>query len=130
MSVIITTPVGRLVGGHPLKVNAVTDDRTKLPKMQADGVTPRTDSYVGIAIQKGAETHWNQTPWGQLITQEAASGWPNGEFNALTFAWKIVDGDSRPLWISGMAVREPDTILGYPWIVNQAMDSTMNIGII
>lgn len=34
---------------------------------------------------------------------------------------KLVDGNGLPLWSSGIAVREPDTILGYPWIVNQDM---------
>ena len=32
---------------------------------------------------------------------------------------KLVDGDSRPLWTSGVAVREPDTILGHPYTINQ-----------
>lgn len=34
---------------------------------------------------------------------------------------KMVDGQSRPLWVPGIAVREPDTILGYPWKVNDDM---------
>lgn len=33
----------------------------------------------------------------------------------------IGSSDSRPLWASGIAVREPDTILGYPYTINQAM---------
>jgi HK97 family phage major capsid protein len=34
---------------------------------------------------------------------------------------KIVDGDSRPLWSAGMAVREPDSLLGFPYTLNQDM---------
>lgn len=34
---------------------------------------------------------------------------------------KLKDGDSRPLFLPGLALREPDTILGYPFIVNQDM---------
>lgn len=30
-------------------------------------------------------------------------------------------GDDRPLWVPGIAVREPDTILGYPYVINQDM---------
>lgn len=33
----------------------------------------------------------------------------------------MVDGQGRPLWIPGLAVREPDTILGYRYIINQDM---------
>lgn len=32
---------------------------------------------------------------------------------------KLVDADNRPLWAPGIAVREPDTILGHGYIVNQ-----------
>jgi len=32
---------------------------------------------------------------------------------------KLKDGDGRPLWMSGMAVREPDTILNYRYVINQ-----------
>ncbi len=34
---------------------------------------------------------------------------------------KLVDGQSRPLWSAGLAVREPDTILGYPYTINQSV---------
>lgn len=32
---------------------------------------------------------------------------------------KLKDSQSRPLWVPGLAVREPDTILGYPYVINQ-----------
>ncbi len=34
---------------------------------------------------------------------------------------KLLDADNRPLWASGIAVREPNTILGYPYAINQHM---------
>lgn len=34
---------------------------------------------------------------------------------------KLVDLDSRPIWAPGIAVREPDTILGYKYAINQHM---------
>lgn len=34
---------------------------------------------------------------------------------------KLKDSEGRPLWLPGLAVREPDTILGYPFVVNQDM---------
>lgn len=32
---------------------------------------------------------------------------------------KLKDSQNRPLWAPGMAVQAPDTILGYPYIINQ-----------
>lgn len=32
---------------------------------------------------------------------------------------KLKDGDSRPLWVPGVSVKEPDTILGHPYTINQ-----------
>ncbi len=34
---------------------------------------------------------------------------------------KLKDSQGRPLWQPGLAVREPDTILGYPFVPNQDM---------
>lgn len=113
----ITTPVGRLVRGHPMTGYAVKDDKTGQPKMQRDGVTPRTDYYIAIAIPKGTETHWNQTAWGGQIYQQGVTDWPNGQYNMPTFAWKITDGDSQ---IPNKKGNKPCDREGYPghWIIN------------
>jgi HK97 family phage major capsid protein len=34
---------------------------------------------------------------------------------------KLKDSQNRPLWLPGLAVREPDTINGYPYVVNNDM---------
>lgn len=34
---------------------------------------------------------------------------------------KLKDGQGRPLWLAGLAVKEPDTINGYPYVINQDM---------
>ncbi len=34
-------------------------------------------------------------------------------------AKKLKDGEGRPLWVPGIAVKEPDTILSYPFTVDQ-----------
>lgn len=39
----------------------------------------------------------------------------------LTAIKKLKDGNNNYLWLSGLAFREPDTILGRPFIVNQDM---------
>ena len=49
----------------------------------------------------------------------------NGRFmlsdTALKVIKKLKDGLGRPLWLSGIAVKEPDTINGYPYTINQDM---------
>jgi len=46
----------------------------------------------------------------------------NAEFmmrdSTLKVLKKLKDGNSRLLWVPGIALRQPDTILGYPFIVN------------
>lgn len=34
---------------------------------------------------------------------------------------QMVDGQQRPLWLPGLATREPDTILGHRYVINQDM---------
>jgi HK97 family phage major capsid protein len=34
---------------------------------------------------------------------------------------KLKDAQGRPLWVSGVALKEPDTILGYEYVINQDM---------
>ncbi len=113
----ITTSIGRLVGGHPMEMHQVIDQLTNKPRMQADGVTPRMELYIGVAIAKGQETHWNQTPWGQQIYQAGVADWPNGEHGAAAFAWKVADGDSQ---IPNKKGKKPCDREGYPghWVLN------------
>lgn len=112
----ILTPVARLVGGHPMVNSPLTDPKTNLPRLGADG-QPMHQYYIGVAIPKGSEAHWRETAWGQVIQQTAAAGWPNGEFNAPTFAWKITDGDSQ---IPNKKGKKPAEREGYPghWVLN------------
>lgn len=93
-TVEILLPEGRLVGGHPMNQNVVTDDRTKQPKLGQDG-QPRKEAFIAIAIPKQGAPDWKQSPWGSLIAQAGQAAWPSGEFNAPTFAWKVEDGDSQ-----------------------------------
>lgn len=113
----IKTPVGRLVGGHPMDQRPNTDDKTGAAKMQKDGVTPSTSAYVGLALPKGTETDWKQTPWGQQIYQAGTMGWPNGEHGAPTFAWKVTDGDSP---VPNKKGKVPNQREGWPgnWILH------------
>lgn len=85
------TPVGRLVQGHPMEPQPVMDDRTKQQKVGTDG-KPLIQYYMALAFEK------TNVEFGQLMQamqQIAVRDWPQGQYNAPTFAWKIVDGDGR-----------------------------------
>ncbi len=34
---------------------------------------------------------------------------------------QLVDGQEKPLWLPGVALRQPDTILGYSYVINQSV---------
>jgi hypothetical protein len=119
-------PVGRLVSGHPMELQQVTDNADK-PLFNNDG-TPVTQRYIGIAIAKGTETHWNQTEWGAKIYAEAQNpvgGYPNGEIGQPSFSWKIVDGDST---VPNKNSKKPCEQEGYKghWVVMMSTRLTYN----
>lgn len=104
---------GRLVGGHPIRRNPVTDNKGN-PKLNADG-EKMTQVYIGIAVPK-TQADWRQEPWGQQIAAVAEAAWPRGEHRAPTFAWKVTDGDSD---IPNKNNSVPNQREGYPghWVL-------------
>lgn len=120
----ILTPVGRLVGGHPMKARLITDDKTKQPKLNKAGEQMH-ETYVGLALVKSSGvTDWRQEQWGQQIAQKAAQDWPAGEHGAPSFAWKVTDGDSA---IPNKKGNKPCDREGYPghWVINCATTWTV-----
>lgn len=112
----IMTQVGRLVQGHPMEIKTVYDDAGQ-PKINKLG-NIQQEIFVAVAIPKmPGENEWKQNEWGQYIMQAAQIGWPNGEWQANTFAWKIIDGDSR---IPNKKGKLPCDNEGFPghWIIN------------
>lgn len=90
-----TTPVGRFVTGSITKPQTTDFDGNPLVfKTGADAGKPRNNYFIGIAIPKGAETHWNQTPWGALIWKFGHEAFPHGQADLPGFSWKIEDGDN------------------------------------
>lgn len=111
----ITTPVTRLVAGHPMQGQPRTDDNNQ-PKLGSDG-QPLIEYYIGIAIPKAGEADWKQTAWGAQFVQEATTGWPNGESQAPTFAWKVTDGDSTIPNKKGKVPNQRDGWAGH-WVLH------------
>ena len=84
---------GRIVMGHPIKRFAKTDNTDK-PVLMADNVTPVTQVYFSLAVPKGQETDWKQTPWGQTIHSIGLTAYKDMT-NRHDFSWKVEDGDSQ-----------------------------------
>lgn len=94
-AVEILTPPGRLVQGSlyiPQTVDALGNPIVIKTGPQA-GQTG-VSYYFAIAVAKGQEQHWNQTPWGKLIWDVGHQGFPGGQADHPVFAWKIIDGDT------------------------------------
>lgn len=99
----VNLPLGRLVQGDLYKAND-TDFVTKQKRVYPAGHRlagqPKITYFFAVAIKKGAEQAWYQTPWGQQIAAFGFQAWPvdqrTGQSAAQRddFAWKIEDGDS------------------------------------
>lgn len=90
-----TTPVGRLVAGSIYRGKDKNAEGAPLIyKTGAQAGQPRLEYYIGVAIPKGTEQHWNQTQWGALIWQVAHAAMPTAGSNP-KFAFKITDGSSE-----------------------------------
>lgn len=90
----ILTPVGRLIAGNLYKPNTTdAEGKPLVVKSGANAGQPREDYYFMLAIPKGQEKGWWETPWGQLIYQTGAKAFPQA-CQSPTFAWKVKDGDS------------------------------------
>lgn len=80
-----TSPLGRIVYGHPAKMQDKTDPQTKQPKIGADGQRIKQISF-GLAIPKDqCGAMW------AAMQAEAAKGYPQGIPG--NFSWKLKDGD-------------------------------------
>lgn len=113
-----TTPVGRLVMGSLYKPQTTdAENRPLVVKSGPNAGQPRVDYFFAVAIPKGPEQHWAQTEWGKLIWAAGHTGFPNGQANAPTFAWKVVDGDSQ---VPNRKGRKPCDREGYKgnWVVS------------
>jgi hypothetical protein len=88
----ILFPSGRMIGGNLDKLFPRVESDGKTPKIGRDG-QPEMQCSVGYAIPKGAETQWQQTPWGAEIYKVGSAAHPNLVASP-AFSWKITDGDS------------------------------------
>lgn len=81
----ITTPLARIVWGHPGKMTDKIDPDTRQPARNADGTIKQQCSF-GLAIPKD-----QIGPFYAAMQAEAAKGYPQGIPG--NFSWKLKDGD-------------------------------------
>lgn len=86
MPVEFSTPVGRIVWGHPSNARQRTDDNN-LPVVRANGEKAMQWSF-GVAFTKA---EFQAAIW-PYLAQEAATAFPNG--TPPSFSWKMTDGDT------------------------------------
>lgn len=108
-------PPGRLVQGSLVKTKDI-DNVTKKVKIDENTGQEKESIFFAVAVPKGPERSWKETAWGQIINQEALTGWPQGQHQLPGFAWKITDGDSPEL---NQSMRAWNSYEGFPghWIV-------------
>lgn len=114
----LTTPPGRLVWGSVSRPKTKdSQNRPLLIKTGPDAGKPTQKFEFGLAIPKGSERDWRETPWGQLVKAQAEKGFPNGQSLSPLFAWKIIDGDSQ---IPNQRGVKPCTREGWPgcWVLS------------
>lgn len=80
-----TTPLGRIVWGHPVVPQHRTDEHNK--KLFNDDGSPQMEVSYGLAIPKA---DFQAVVW-PCMAAEAAKGYPNG--TPAKFSWKWLDGD-------------------------------------
>ncbi len=113
-----TTPVGRLVMGSLYTPQTTNMEGQPLTvKSGPNAGQPTVKYFFALAIPKGSEQHWSQTEWGQKILMAGQQGFPQGQWQTPTFAWKVVDGDSGVPNAKGKA---NNTREGYPhnWVLS------------
>lgn len=84
-STACTTPLGRIVWGHPIIPQHKTDEHNK--KLFNDDGTPQMEISYGLAIPKA---EFQAVVW-PCMAAESAKGYPNG--TPAKFSWKWTDGD-------------------------------------
>ena len=90
-SAALLSPVGRMVQGHPMdKITKTMEGGVLLSKTTGQ---PREEYFFAVAFPKSDPLTAQLM---QTLQTTAQAGFPGGQFNLPTFAWKVTDGDIAP----------------------------------
>ena len=99
----------------------------------ASGATPVV--ATGSSSNDGSGTSANSVGSNDLFALEGSVDplyRQNGRFmlhdKSLTKLKQLLDKYGRPLWVPGLTANAPDTIIGYPYTINQAMNQIGQAG--
>lgn len=115
----ILFPVGRLVQGSLYTPQEKDQQGNPLTiKTGPNKGQPTKKWFFAVAIAKNpGETHFAHTPWGAEILAIGRAGFPQGQAESPTFAWKIEDGDSQIPNKNGRKNADREGFPGH-WILN------------
>lgn len=89
---------------------------------------PRGISIDSVSGRVGATGQTTSVTYADLVLLEHSVDpeyRPNARFmfndSTLSAIKRLLDGQNRPLWAPGIGVGQPDRILGYPYVINQAV---------
>lgn len=109
--------IGRITAEH-----FTTGDGASKPH----GIT--TQAVVGVTAASATDIEWDEMIDLKHSVDPAYRDSPQWMFNDTTLKEikKLKDGNGDPLWQSGVANGEPNTIDGDPYVVNQEMANTVS----
>lgn len=117
-SVSVLFPVGRLVQGSLYTAQEKDQQGNPLTIKTGPNIGKLTKKwFFAVAIKKNGETHWGSTEWGAPILATGRAGFPGGQAESPSFAWKIEDGDSAIPNKNGRKNCEREGMPGH-WILN------------
>lgn len=111
---ILAERIGRITNTH-----FTTGDNTAKPQgivtAAGSGKVGATGQTTSITYDDVVDLEHSVDPAYRI---QPGTGWMFAD-STLKALKKLKDSQNRPLWLPGLAVREPDTILSYPYTVNQ-----------
>lgn len=113
----ILTPPGRIVRGDLYQGYDTNAEGQPLTVKTGPNIgKPRIDYFFAVAIPKAGEAHWSATPWGAIIAAVGMGAFPQA-YQAATFAWKVVDGDSQVKDLKGRTPSDGEGYKGH-WVLS------------
>lgn len=111
---ILADRIGRITNKH-FTIGTGSDQPNGIVTASTQGVQGTTGQTTSVTYDDLIELEHSVDP---AYRAAPGCGWMMHD-TTVKILKKLKDGDSRPLWQPGMAVREPDTINNYKWTVNQ-----------